>query len=118
MNNYTEQFNFMAIGQAIKMARVSGKITREQLAEQLDIAPRHLQAIENEGQHPSFQLFIRLVMMFNISVDQYIFINKNFNKTTLRRQVDTLLNVMDDKELVVIEATAKGLYKAREQMEE
>jgi DNA-binding XRE family transcriptional regulator len=43
---------------------------REQLARIVDYGPRHLQAIENEGQKPSLELFIQLVTMFNISVDE------------------------------------------------
>lgn len=68
-----DTFDFMALGQAIKKAREAKGMTREQLAEILDVAPRHLQSIENEGQYPSFPLFARLVTMFNISADQYLF---------------------------------------------
>lgn len=63
------EFDFMPIGQAIKKAREANDTTREQLAEQLDYAARHIQAIENEGQYPSFQLFTQLVTMFDISID-------------------------------------------------
>ena len=61
-------FDFTPIGQAIKKARTSQGMTREQLARIVDYDPRHLQAIENEGQYPSLELFIQLVTMFNISV--------------------------------------------------
>ena len=74
--NTIKNFDFMALGQAIKNAREAKGITREQLAEILDLAPRHIQSIENEGQHPSFQLFVRLITMFDISADQYIFPDK------------------------------------------
>ena len=67
----------MALGQAIKKAREAKEMTREQLAEILDVAPRHIQSIENEGQYPSFPLFIRLVTMFDISVDQYFYPSQN-----------------------------------------
>ena len=60
-------FDFTPIGQAIKKARTSQGMTREQLARIVDYDPRHLQAIENEGQYPSLELFIQLVTMFNIS---------------------------------------------------
>jgi len=112
------EFDFRPIGQAIKKAREAQDITREQLSEIIGYAPRHIQSIENEGQHPSFQLFTQLVTMFNISVDSYIFPDKTSNKSTLRRQVDMLLDKLDDRELSVIEATIKGLYKAKEQTEE
>ncbi|MDL2249656.1 helix-turn-helix transcriptional regulator [Lachnospiraceae bacterium OttesenSCG-928-J05] len=108
----------MALGQAIKKARESRGITREQLAEQLDIVPRHLQSVENEGQHPSFQLFVRLITIFDISADQYIFPSKQTGKTTLRRQVDTLLDTFGNRELTVIEGTAKAICKAKEETED
>lgn len=66
-------FDFTPIGLAIKKARTAQGMTREQLARIVDYDPRHLQAIENEGQKPSLELFIQLVTMFNISVDEYIF---------------------------------------------
>ena len=49
-------FDFMPIGQAIKKAREARGMTREQLAEIIGYAPRHIQSIENEGQHPSIAL--------------------------------------------------------------
>ena len=50
------EFDFMPIGQAIKKAREAKGMTREQLAGIIGYAPRHIQAIENEGQYPSFEL--------------------------------------------------------------
>lgn len=97
MNKITGTFNFIPIGQAIKDAREQRGITREQLAEQLDITPRHLQSVENEGQHPSFQLFVQLITMFHISADQYIFSDKQTEKSSLRRQVDSVLDTFNDK---------------------
>ena len=43
-------FDFTPIGQAIKRARTARGMTREQLARIVDYDPRHLQAVENEGQ--------------------------------------------------------------------
>lgn len=110
----SETFDFMALGQAIKRAREAKQMTREQLADILNIAPRHIQSIENEGQYPSFQLFVRLITMFDISADQYIFPNRQAKKTTLRRQVDSILDTLSDKELMIIKETAKAICKARE----
>lgn len=107
-------FDFTPIGQAIKKARTSQGMTREQLARIVDYDPRHLQAIENEGQYPSLELFIQLVTMFNISVDQYIFPQKEVKKSSVRRRLDAQLDILDDRELSVIEATVNGLCKAKE----
>ena len=71
MNNNANSFDFLELGQAIQNAREKQRITREELAEEPDISARHLQSIEKEGQNPSFPLFIQLVTMFHISVDQY-----------------------------------------------
>lgn len=114
MNEEIEIFDFMPIGQAIKKARETKKVTRERLAEQLNITSRHLQSVKIEGQYPSFRLFIQLVTMFDISVDQYIFPAKKADKSSLRRQIDALLDILGDKDLSVIEATVSGVCKARE----
>ena len=112
-NNHFD-FDFTPIGQAIKKARTSQGMTREQLARIVDYDPRHLQAIENEGQYPSLELFIQLVTMFDVSVDEYIFPNKEVEKSSVLRRLDAQLNRLDDKELSVIEATVNGLCKAKE----
>lgn len=111
-NNF--DFDFTPIGQAIKKARTSQGMTREQLARIVDYDPRHLQAIENEGQYPSLELFIQLVTMFNISVDEYIFPQKEVKRSSVRRRLDAQLDILDDRELSVIEATVNGLCKAKE----
>ena len=107
-------FDFTPIGQAIKKARTTMGMTRDELARIVDYDPRHLQAIENEGQYPSLELFIQLVTMFGVSVDEYIFPNKEVEKSSVRRRLDAQLNRLDDKELSVIEATVNGLCKAKE----
>ena len=107
-------FDFMPIGQAIKKAREARGMTREQLSEIIGYAPRHIQAIENEGKYPSIELFIQLIQMFDVSVDEYIFPDKEVKKSSVRRRLDAQLDKLDDKELSVIEATANGLCKAKE----
>lgn len=107
-------FDFKPIGQAIKQAREARDMTREDLAEIIDYVPRHIQAIENEGQYPSFELFIQLVTMFDISIDEYIFPKKKAARSSIRRRVETLLDGLNDKDLIIIEAAAKGICKSKE----
>ena len=107
-------FDFMPIGQAIKKAREARGMTREQLSEIIGYAPRHIQAIENEGKYPSIELFIQLIQMFDVTVDEYIFPDKEVKKSSVRRRLDAQLDKLDDKELSVIEATVNGLCKAKE----
>lgn len=109
----TAAFDFFPIGQAIKKAREAQGITREQLAESLDYAPRHIQAIENEGQHPSLDLLIQLVRMFGISMDQFIFPEASDAGSRLRSEVQMQLTHLDERELTVVEGTITGLLRAR-----
>ena len=57
-SKYSE-FDFRPLGNAIKKARKARGITREQLSEIIDYAPRHIQAVENDGQIPSLNLFVQ-----------------------------------------------------------
>ena len=100
-NNHFD-FDFTPIGQAIKKAREARGITREQLSGIIGYAPRHIQSIENEGQYPSIELFIQLITMFDVSVDEYIFPNKEVKKSSARRRLDAQLNRLNDKELAVL----------------
>lgn len=56
--------------------------------------------------------------MFDVSVDQYIFPTKKNIKSTLRRQVDTMLDSLTEKELSIVDATIKGLYNTKSQTED
>lgn len=105
-------FDFTPIGQAIKKARTAKGMTREQLARIVDYDPRHLQAIENEGQKPSLELLIQLVTMFGVSVDEYIFPDNEVKRSSVRRRLDAELDKLNDKELSIVEATVSGLCKA------
>ena len=111
-NNF--DFDFTPIGQAIKKAREARGMTREQLSGIIGYAPRHIQSIENEGQYASIELFIQLITMFDVSVDEYIFPDNEVKKSSVRRRLDAQLDNLDDKELSVIEATVIGLCKAKE----
>lgn len=59
-----DKYDFSAFGRAIKEARENMGWTRERLAQEVDLAPRYIMSIENNGQHPSFQVFYDLVTLF------------------------------------------------------
>lgn len=61
--------NIDNLGGAIKTARQEKVITQSQLAERLGITLRHLKAIENSGQKPSYDLLARTVRELDISGD-------------------------------------------------
>lgn len=116
MSKERQHYDFKALGQAIKSARIAAGMTRDQLGEKLNLAPRYLVSIENEGQHPSLQVLYELVTLFNISVDQFFF-RKKPERSTLRRQVDGLIDSIPEEDLPIIEVTARGIIETRTETE-
>ena len=114
MADWERKFDFHGLGLAIKDAREKRGWTQAYLAELVDRTDRTIMNIENRGQYPSFGVFIKLVTMFDISVDQFIYRDSGSKESLCRKHIDVLLNSMNEKELLVMEATAEGLKKARE----
>ena len=107
------KFDFHGLGLALKKAREERGWTQAYVAELVGKTDRTIMNIENKGQHPSFNLFFKLVTMFDISVDQFFYKENQRGGESCRKHIDVMLNAMNEKELVVMEATAEGLKKAR-----
>ena len=80
----------------------------------IEIDPRYLTNIENKGQHPSLQVLYDLVSLLNVSVDEFFLPNTNLVKSTRRRQIEKQMENFTDKELMLMEALANGISKAKE----
>lgn len=106
------KYDFKAFGQAIKESRKAKGISRNQLADKLNIAPRYIASIGNSGQPPSLQSFYELVTFLDVSVDQFFFPNEETDKSTQRRQLESLLADMSSRDLTIMTATAKGIQEA------
>lgn len=111
------KLDFKPLGMAIKKAREAKGWTQEYLAQLVDLTPRSIMYIENRGQHPRLNKFYLLVTLLDISVDQFFFPCSQTGDDNRHKQIDVLLNDMEEKELIVIEATAQGLKMARETVE-
>ena len=112
------RLDFTKIGLAIKRVREAKGMTQEDLAFVIDRTPRTIMYNENNGQHPSLNTFYQLVTLLEISVDQFFYPVNESGTSDCRRHINVLLNSMDERELTILEATAEGLKKAREQIEE
>lgn len=118
----TQTFDFRPLGLAIREARERAGLSRNDLGDKVFYGERHIADIENVGSHPSFQLFHDLVTMFNISVDEYFYISvdeyfypaENVVKSTVRRQIETSLDLLSDNELKIIQGTIDGILNSRE----
>lgn len=114
MNKDERRFDFHGLGLAIKQAREKRGWTQAYLAELVGRTDRTIMNIENKGQHPSFNVFFKLVTLFDISVDQFFYKEGDSEKSSCRKHIDVLLNSMTEKELIVMKATAEGIKQARE----
>ena len=104
-------YDFNAFGQAIKAARMAKGESRKNVS----VSPRYLANIENKGQQPSLQIFYELVTRYPISVDQFFFPNETADKTTRRRQLDTLLDDLSEGGLHIVTETAKAVIDTEKQ---
>lgn len=111
--NQMQDFDFRTIGSIIKQERKKAGITREKLSEIINISPRYLIAIENDGQAPSFQIFCSLIRIFNISIDQYLLPESSSAKSNARLKLDALLNQLDENDLIIVEATVEGIIRSK-----
>ena len=108
-------YDFNAFGQAIKAARMAKGEARKNVSDDMNISPRYLANIENKGQQPSLQIFYELVTRYHISVDQFFFPNETADKTTRRRQLDTLLDDLSEGGLHIVTETAKAVIDTEKQ---
>ena len=85
------KIDFSPYGAAIKTARTGQKESRNKVGNEMYLSPRYLANIENNGQHPSLQIFFELMLRYNISVDQFL-LDTPTGKDTKWRQLDALLD--------------------------
>ena len=114
MRKKEDKYDFKAFGLAIKEARKKRGLTREQVGALIEIDPRYLTNIENKGQHPSLQVFYDLVSLLNVSVDEFFLPDANLAKSTRRRQLEKQMENFTEKDLMLMEALANGINKAKE----
>ena len=112
-----KKFDFSPIGEKIKLARMEKKMTREELAEELSVSVGHITNIENKGKTPGFQLFCKLVIYFNISVDEHFFPSKNQEKG-IKLQIFNLVEECDNTDLYVVKSVIQGIQNRKKQTKE
>ena len=114
MNQDERRFDFHGLGAALKRAREEKGWTQAYVAELVDRDSRTIMNIENKGQKPSFNLLLKLITLFEISVDQFIYSDEHQPESHRRKHIEIMMSSMGEKELIVMEATVEGLQRARE----
>ncbi|GHV32665.1 hypothetical protein FACS18949_04300 [Clostridia bacterium] len=96
------------LGDIIKSARLARHLTREQLAVTLGISLRHLSAIENEKQKPSYELLYRLIRELAIPADTIFYPELGYKRSEMER-LQLLLAQCDEKEVNAVATTLQSL---------
>ena len=79
------KFDFRPMGLAIKKAREKKGMTQEQLADIIGRDTRTVMYHENDGQHPSLDIFYQLATMFDLSVDEYFYPDMSADEAAKKR---------------------------------
>ena len=93
MNQDERRFDFHGLGLALKQAREEKGWTQAYVAELVGKTDRTIMNIENKGQRPSFNLFFKLVTLFDISVDQFFYTEVSVERTVAESTIDVLFKL-------------------------
>ena len=107
------KFDFHDIGREIKRKREASGMTQEQLAFIIDRDPRTVMYHENDGQHPSLNIFYQLVTRFDISVDQFFYPDMGADDACKKR-INIMLSSMNKKELELVEKLIRAVKDSQE----
>ena len=98
------------LGDIIKKARQESGITMEELAFRLDVTPRYLYRIENEGKKPSFDVLYGLIRELSISPDSIFYPERLSTDSEIENLIRRLYS-LDERSLEVIKATTNALLE-------
>jgi len=101
------EINYVEIGNRIRIEREKFDMTREKLAELLNLSPYFLGQIERGERKMSVSTLINISECLHISIDYLFFEQVNIN--TNNNVLHSLINKCSEKEITVIEGLIKLL---------
>lgn len=102
------------LGTVMKSARKNRKLTQLELAEELGITPRYLQAIENENKTLSYKLLLRILSYLDIPADSIFSPHESLLFPELEQLLYLIHYKCTKREISVLLSTAKALVDTRE----
>ena len=105
-----EPNNYDKLGSILKDAMHSKGLTREQLAEIINITPRYLMSIENENKKPSYDVLFRLVRQLNISADTFFYPENQYTNAEVEFLI-RLLYRCDERDLKIAVSIIQSLIE-------
>ena len=105
---------FETFGADVKEARKAKHLTRKDMAEKVNIAPRYLANIENEGTIPSLPVVIQLIKICGLPVEHYFNPEVMREESEDRKRVSHKLKLCPEQYLPVIEGAIDSAIKLGE----
>ncbi len=91
-----------AFAEKLKEIRKSKGLTQEQLAELVNVAPRHISFIETARSFPSSDLLERLCMALNINYSMLFDYDNDLTREEIIERIFKTVNNLDNKKLKYI----------------
>ena len=94
----------------LKELRKQNKMTQEQLAELVNVAPRHISFIETGRSFPSCELLERICNALHVDYMQLFKSEEILTREELLQELDYTVRKLNDKQLNYLVKIAKELY--------
>ena len=102
----------IALGAAIRAARLKKGYTQEQLAELVEVTPTHEKHIESGHRLPSVEVLFSIAQALDMSLDNVIFPEQDMGDGRVK-EISILLNQCGEPELSVLLDVAGSLLRNR-----
>lgn len=91
----------------IKRLRLERNLKQTDLAELVEVEPKHISCIENGISFPSFDLLTRLSDAFKIELFELFLPEEDFNKEKIKKEIEKSINSASNEQLQKIYLTCK-----------
>ena len=102
----------IALGAAIRAARLKKGYTQEQLAELVEITPTHEKHIESAHRLPSVEVLFSIAQALDLSLDSVVFPEQDAMSECVN-EIQVMLNQCDERELRVLLDVVRSLVQNR-----
>ena len=103
----------IALGAAIRTARLKKGYTQEQLAELVEVTPTHEKHIESGHRLPSVEVLFSIAQALDMSLDNVIFPEQEAGSGRVR-EIQIMLHQCSEGELSVLLDVSRSLLRNRE----
>ncbi len=109
MNQNTNDNYKILFGQYVKDHREKKGYTQQQLAELLGVTPKSISYIERGENYPSPENLFELAKILDMSLDEFIFSHKKFDKIISIEEINRQINQLSAKNQAFLIAATEAL---------